>query len=271
MNDISSTCLILARLADLKYLKNQYEKNLEKWAFKNDTANTILKKNPEQMLVEIFSKIYQTNPKSTVGAEILSALISNLPLFHWEKQFISTFKPNEIKESESSMIKGECDSDTQDVSKALISHQLDGLSQKFLSNSSKYLEMRDTREKMRSQYYNDILLCITEDKFEEAFQKYTGLSKRFLRRSNYELASLMIYLGGNALLKSGKKIDEVNKEINDAVDGLGLTKSSIVEHEFYQLLKIQLENAICGVKVLPEMEKLTDMIPLIGDEKKIIS
>ncbi len=262
--EVASTALIMARFILLKEKRANYEQEFEKWIFKNEEIYNHLKKQPEQLLFEYFIPHFLENPNSESSILIINAFIDNLPFFPFEVQFLQSLK------NFSENISGSADSCPDMLNSntsSLINQRISELDKKVKLNKTSYSEMKDSRNVMRAQYYNECIDLLTQRKYSECVEKYFNLSKRFIRRSNLELAALMILLSGACSAKSGKKIQEIQTDVEQQLDELGLMKSSIMEHEFYILLKLYLELLACELNVRDKIGGIIEELPLLDEEK----
>ncbi len=265
--EVASTALILARIILLKEKRANYEREFEKWIFKNEDIYNHLKKQPEQTLFDYLVPHFLENPNSEVVLLINKALIDNLPFFPFEEQFLQS-----IRNSGESAVRSAdaCIPPASSDSTSLINQRIAELEKKIKANTSIYSEMKESRNVMRAQYYTECIEFLMQKKFAECVEKYFNLSKRFIRRSNLELAALMIFLSGACLAKSGRSPQNIETEIEKQLDELGLMKSSIMEHEFYVLLKIYLELLSCNVHVKDKIGNILAELPFLEEETILI-
>lgn len=75
-------------------------------------------------------------------------------------------------------------------------------------------------------YYQEIFSDLSKNRYKEAFQKYIKLSKRMARRNDYTSASLMIFLSTLCLIHENKPVSEIQTQLDEVLNGLGLVKKS---------------------------------------------
>ena len=118
---------------------------------------------------------------------------------------------------------------------------------------------------MRSQYYNDTDQ-ITNKNFEEASIKYQNLAKRFVRRSNFELATLMVLLSGMCMIKNKVDLKKMETEKDKFLDDLGLAKSAIESHEFFKILRLYIHLLTYDPDATNGLLKLISAMPILDEE-----
>ena len=261
--EIGSTALCLARIIMMRELRGNYEKGFEKWIFKNEQSYSFLKRLPEQLITEYFVQQFLSNSNFEIRKIIIDTLIKNLPLFEFEIQLLESFKVEGL-ETEIADVDGD-KMHSQDPN-SLITLRIGQFTAFINQNQEKFKDLKESRNVMRSQYYNDIIDQITNKNFEEASIKYQNLAKRFVRRSNFELATLMVLLSGMCMIKNKVDLKKMETEKDKFLDDLGLAKSAIESHEFFKILRLYIHLLTYDPDATNGLLKLISAMPILDEE-----
>ena len=250
----------------LKDTKVNFLTNLNKIAsYEKDVENF-----PEVKLMDLLFTCfeYENQELITYGVNILK---NNLFFFDPEIKFLSGF----LSEAQVSEIESDGLSRKQvgELKKRGIKLEQDfaSLKQKMSDLRADRSRLLNKRKAMRRRYYQETLALLNSKNFKELAKNYLDLAKWSSEKQDYTSSSLHLLLYGLASLKFKDDITNIQVNVNNFLNSLGLNRR-LVEDTFPVKLTLFLIDTIIDEieKYDPKISEMLDLLPLFEEEMVLI-
>ncbi|WP_457559727.1 hypothetical protein [Candidatus Harpocratesius sp.] len=275
--EFSIVSIIMGFLTLLKVkTSDEVYHEFEKFVFQHGKKYGDLMSSVPIQLLELVLHYWEHPDSQNMILDIFNAFQTKLPLFDWEISFLIRLTQKFQKEDKKFSDKKSQRVGSIQVGKSLNEDSLLGqqvivLIQDITKLSNEFSLLLKKREKMIRTYYQEIFDDLSKNLFKEAFQKYIKLSKRMARRNDYTSASLMIFLSTLCLIHENKPISEIQTQLDEVLNGLGLVKKILEDHfgvklAFFTLDVLQSNNS----EIKTYLRNIFEKLPLLPSEKQLI-
>ncbi len=132
-------------------------------------------------------------------------------------------------------------------------------------------EFLKKRSVMKKRYYKDVIISLESYSFKKTGLQYLELAKTISKRKDLRTSSLLILLHGLSLLKANEPIKEIQTNIKNFLDSLGLNKQLVEDTFHITLIKFYLDMISHNLdKYLPHIREMLELLPLFEEEKQLI-
>ncbi|MHA1728833.1 MAG: hypothetical protein ACTSWY_08885 [Promethearchaeota archaeon] len=210
------------------------------------------------------------------------ALFENLPLFEEEKNLLFSvlgkhisIKPgiDQVTKEVSTRIEEVQNKEKIQMKKSILflNQQYGNLNTSLGDKKTEKEKKLKERKAMLRIYYKAILEKLVECDFKGASDQYKSVANRIVRRKDYNIAGLLILLGGISLLKAEATLDDIKRYLNEFLKELGTTKKVISGTFEIKLFSFLLKaKSIENNSLFDKGMKMLDVLPLFDEEKKLI-
>ncbi len=242
--------------------KSTYNKKLE-------SDKDAMEKLPEIQFMNKYLNLLESGNKLATNFG-LSLLQESLILFEEEKEMLEQFQyPIEGA--------GEIEQEVFGDKSRELAQKNEELDQLFAKLKHKFRDIKgdkdllNKRKALKRRYFDEILDNLEEAKYGSAASKYNAYSYRFSKRKDYQLSTLLLLLYVLCSLKSDKTINMIEKNIEEYLNSLGMSKKLVKETYFLLLIRFLLDALQYGIYIShkDELLSMVDDLPLFEIEKKM--
>ncbi len=156
----------------------------------------------------------------------------------------------------------------------LLEQKLAKLKQKQVDVRKSIRETLQKRTALKKRYYNAILELLEGNSFDEAANRYQSIARTFIKRKDFENASLVLLLWGLCLFKTNQPLQSIKLKLGELLDPLGISKKLIEDTFYILMLSFLIEAKLAGDNKLYDIGfnlLRSDILPLFNEEKVLIT
>ncbi|MHA1671135.1 MAG: hypothetical protein ACTSV5_11255 [Promethearchaeota archaeon] len=266
LNLILSTFINL-KVKDPLAAKKKFQDNLKKLMRYQEKVQEL----PEIKLIPLVFQAFE-NKSSELIQFMLNLLHDKLILFEPERVLLESFLSEDLGDQTKIESLSRSELGKQNILSISLNQVFGSLQQKVSDIRNDKNTQLKKRKAMKRIYYGDIESDLEGNNFLSAGEKYIKLSKSFSNQKKFDTASLMILLHGLALMKAGKSLIDIQKNINSFLESLGLNRKLVEDLFYIKCLQFIIEVKLNNVekKYLPQVKEMLEYLPLLDAEKILI-